>query len=134
MVLYLSNVLSVLSLILLGVIIAGRLSLNIIVLVVLLAVLINGVIMAKMVVTLKIMPESLDVDLDFIKDEAKNIISKFSGDVGKEEFEPVAFGLKAVKLTYVIDESKGIDEVCDAVSNISGVGNVEAVDMRRTIG
>ena len=90
--------------------------------------------MARMIVTLKIMPESLEVDLEDLKTKAKNVIKNFGGDVGKEEFEPVAFGLKAVKLTYIIDESKGIDEVCDSVSSIEGVSSTEAVDMRRTLG
>ncbi|HLC86481.1 MAG TPA: elongation factor 1-beta [Candidatus Nanoarchaeia archaeon] len=90
--------------------------------------------MARMLVTLKIMPVSPDVDLDSLKLKAKEIIKDLGGDVGKEELEPVAFGLKALKLTYIIDESKGIDEVCNSVSSIDGVSSAEAVDMRRTLG
>ncbi len=90
--------------------------------------------MARMVVTLKIMPESEEVNLEELGENISKIIKKFEGEVGKTETEPIAFGLKALKLTFVIDESKGTEEITDKVSMIEGVSSAQVVDMRRTLG
>ena len=91
--------------------------------------------MAKVVITLKIMPDAPDTDLEFVKLKAKEIIAQEGGDVGKEEFEPVAFGLKAIKLIFVRDEAKGgTDKIEEEVSKIEGVTSVEVADVRRAIG
>ena len=91
--------------------------------------------MAQLVVTIKIMPTSPDVDLKAIEIKATKEISKFGGDVGKVEIEPIAFGLKALKLFFVMDEKKGsTDSLEEKVSNIDGVESVEISDIRRAIG
>ena len=92
--------------------------------------------MARVVVTLKIMPESPDVDLSNIEVEAKKKIIAFSqSDEMKIEQEPKAFGLKALRITFVADESKGsTDSLEQDIKSISGVNSVEAVDVRRAVG
>ena len=91
--------------------------------------------MASVIITLKIMPESPETDLEEIKTRAKGIIAEQKGEVGKEEFEPVAFGLKAVKLIFVRDENLGgTDDIEAAISEVQGVNSVEVVDVRRAIG
>lgn len=92
--------------------------------------------MAKVVVTLKIMPESPEVDLAAIEKEAKAKIIDFSqNEEMKIEQEPIAFGLKALKITFLMDESKGSTETLEQdIKTISGVNSVEAVDVRRAIG
>ena len=55
--------------------------------------------MAQVVVTLKIMPESPETDLSLIQSKAEEEIKIFSGETEiKAEQEPIAFGLKALKL------------------------------------
>ena len=92
--------------------------------------------MAKVVVTLKIMPENPEVDLAAIEKEAKAKIIDFSqNEEMKIEQEPIAFGLKALKITFVMDESKGSTETLEQdIKTISGVNSVEVVDVRRAIG
>ena len=92
--------------------------------------------MAKVVVTLKIMPENPEVDLAAIEKEAKAKIIDFSRNKEmKIEQEPIAFGLKALKITFVMDESKGSTETLEQdIKTISGVNSVEVVDVRRAIG
>ena len=90
--------------------------------------------MAKMFITLKIMPDDQDTDLNSIKNEVIKIITDFGGSFKEDSLEPVAFGLKALKIMYLIDESKGVDELCELLSAVNGIGNVEAVDMRRAVG
>ena len=92
--------------------------------------------MADVVITLKIMPESPEIDLDALKDESLALVKDFTGfDNHKIEIEPVAFGLKCMKLMFVMDEDKGAtDELEEKISAIDGVTSVEVTDVRRAIG
>ena len=92
--------------------------------------------MAQAIVTLKIMPESPEVSLDDLETKAKEKITSFAGETEtKTEIEPVAFGLKALKIIFVMDESKGSTDALEAeIGKIEGVQSVECIDVRRTIG
>lgn len=91
--------------------------------------------MAQVVITLKIMPKSVDSNLDLIKEKAKHLVSEFGGEVGKESIEPIAFGLKAINLIFVMDESLGsTEELEKQISELDGVSNCEVTDVRRAIG
>ena len=91
--------------------------------------------MAQIIITLKIMPESPDIDLAQIEKQATKKIAKFEGEVGKVEIEPVAFGLKALKLYFVMDEAKGATDPLEKdIETIKGVNSVEVTDVRRAIG
>ena len=87
------------------------------------------------IVTFTIMPESPDTDLDKIKEEATALITEFGGEVGKSEVEPVAFGLKAQKLIFTMDEKLGgTDDLEEKVASLEGVNSCEVTDIRRALG
>ncbi len=92
--------------------------------------------MPQVVVTLKIMPESPGVDLGKIETEAKTKIQDFSQTKEiKTEQEPIASGLTALKIIFVMDESKGsTDSLEEQIKTISGVNSVDTIDVRRAIG
>jgi len=93
--------------------------------------------MAKAVVTIKIMPESPETNLETIKEIASNKIDTFTGEQGEKryEIEPIAFGLKALKITFVMDENIGsTDSLEQELGTINGVNSVDVVDVRRAIG
>ena len=92
--------------------------------------------MADVIITMNIMPESPDVDLEAIKNHSLNKIKEFSGmDNYKTEEEPLAFGLKAVKIIFVMKEDKGsTDSLEEDINTIEGVNSVEVTDVRRAIG
>ena len=91
--------------------------------------------MADVIVTLKIMPDSPDADLEKIKDKAKLLITEFGGEVGKEEEQPVAFGIKALVLIFVMKEETGSTEPLEEnIKKISAVQSVDVTDVRRAIG
>ena len=80
------------------------------------------------------MPEDLDVNLNNIEKEVKELLEKY-GQVGKEEKEKIAFGLEALKVIFIMNESKGsADFLEDNMRNIDGVQSVEITDVRRAIG
>ncbi|MBS3143316.1 elongation factor 1-beta [Candidatus Woesearchaeota archaeon] len=90
--------------------------------------------MGEVIITFKIMPEDLDVNLNNIEKEVKELLEKY-GQVGKVEKEKIAFGLEALKVIFIMNESKGsADFLEDNMRNIDGVQSVEITDVRRAIG
>lgn len=96
--------------------------------------------MASVIVTLKVMPASPETNLDKVYEEASKHIRDFvdqkhkDGEIRKE-IEPIGFGLKALKLLFVMDENLGTtDKLEEKIKNITGVESVEATDVRRAIG
>ncbi len=92
--------------------------------------------MANAIITVKIMPDSPEVDLAKVEEEAKKTIAELAGEgETKTEIEPVAFGLKAVKIIFVMDEAKGSpDPIAEKITQIEGVNSAEITDVRRAIG
>ena len=92
--------------------------------------------MARVVVTLRIMPQNIDTDLSKIESEVKKEIVKFcNSQEFKTKIEPIAFGLKALDIIFVMDEDKGsTEELENSIGDINGVESVEVTDVRRAIG
>ena len=80
--------------------------------------------------------ENPDVDVDAVTEKAIEKVTGFNDNKeAKTEIELIAFGLKALKIMFVMDENKGAsDELEKEISDIDGVQSVECVDVRRTIG
>jgi elongation factor 1-beta len=92
--------------------------------------------MAQVIITLKIMPESPETDLDALQAKIIQKITDFSGETEtRTSQEPIAFGLKALKIIFVSEESKGsVDVLEDQIRSLEGVQSVEITDVRRAIG
>lgn len=92
--------------------------------------------MANVVVTLRIMPSSTDADLPDIEAKAKKEIVDFCDSKEfRTSIKPIAFGLKALNIIFVMDESIGTTEALEnKISKIEGVESVEVTDVRRAIG
>ena len=86
-------------------------------------------------VQMKIMPEGLDIDLAVLKEKAKEAVESFdSGIFNDSKEEPIAFGLKALIITFAIAESEETDSVEEKLREIEGVSSVELIDYRRAVG
>jgi len=92
--------------------------------------------MANVVITFKIMPSSPEIDLTTLEEQIKAKIFDFAGEgETKSEQEPIAFGLVALKITFVSDEAKGGTEMLeDSIKDLEGVESCETVDVRRAVG
>ncbi len=91
--------------------------------------------MADVIVTIKIMPSGTDVDLDRLKTKAVKEIMTFKARVVREEIEPIAFGIKALKIAFAYEESRGgTDAIEEKIAKIAEVESVDVVDVRRAIG
>ena len=81
--------------------------------------------MARVVMTMKIMPDGVEIDLDDLLEKIKSVVPEGT-DVGAVEMQPVAFGLKAIRMNLVRDESLGgTDDIEEAISAVEGVAQVE---------
>ena len=92
--------------------------------------------MAQVVVTLKIMPQSPEVNLEKLEVKAKEEIVKFcNSQEFKTQVQPIAFGLKALIIYFVMDEKIGTtDELEQKISQLEGVEAVDVPDVRRAVG
>ncbi len=87
--------------------------------------------MARVVMTIKIMPDGIDIDLDDLLKQIKNAIPEGT-DVGAVETQPIAFGLKAIRMNLAREESMGgTDDIEQAISAIDGVSQVEVERVSR---
>jgi len=85
--------------------------------------------MGDVLVTLRLMPSSAEVDLAGIELEVRK-----RARVHSIEREPVAFGLEALRVLAVIsDAAGGTDPLEQALAGIEGVGSVQAIDVRRLL-
>jgi len=92
--------------------------------------------MANVVVSLRIMPNDTSIDLHRLESMAKKEIVEFCNSKEfKTSIEPIAFGLKALNILFVMDESKGSTEKLEQkIKLIEGIESVEVTDVRRAIG
>jgi translation elongation factor aEF-1 beta len=89
--------------------------------------------MGEVAVKYKIMCDSSmdDADADFIA-EQMNILESDVGVVQLVETKPLAFGLMFVEAHCVIQEGDGtVDKFEDAIRAITGVGEVEVLEIGR---
>jgi elongation factor 1-beta len=83
--------------------------------------------MGKIAVVLRLMPEGPEVDLEPIKEAARERI-----DVSDLDEEEVAFGLTAVVVSTVVqDEEGGTDEIEESLREIENVQSVEVTDVQK---
>ena len=88
--------------------------------------------MGDVAAKIKIMPESVDTDLAELKEKVKAVIPKGANLHGDIVEEPIAFGLKALIVTLIVnDEEGGTEAVEEAFAKTSGVENVQVMDVYR---
>ena len=93
--------------------------------------------MANAVVTMRIMPEGLEVDLERVAREAEEKIDAFVGKSMQKQvsFQPVAFGLKAVEIMFMMNEALGSpDAIAEKMTSIEGVQGAEITSVTRALG
>ncbi|MBE6490283.1 MAG: elongation factor 1-beta [Methanobrevibacter sp.] len=87
--------------------------------------------MGEVLTTMKIMPDSPDVDLEAIKAAIKDSMPEGAKlhDISEE---PIAFGLVAIILNFITEDGEGGSEpVEEMVSAIEGVASFEITGVGR---
>ena len=87
--------------------------------------------MGEVLATIKVMPESPDVDLEQIKKDIQASIPEGT-EFHKIEEEPIAFGLVALNVQVIVgDEEGGTEPAEENLATINGVSNVTVTDVGR---
>ena len=77
---------------------------------------------SEVLITYKIMPESIETDLEKLKEDIKGL----GIIVNDTKIEPVAFGLKSLTVLITIQDQKGgADDVENKIRSLEGVQSVE---------
>ena len=76
--------------------------------------------MGNVAISMRIMPESPDVDMEKLKKEISKKVK-----IQDSKIEPIAFGLKALKLMVIIPDAAGADSLEKDIRSVKGVGEVE---------
>jgi len=85
--------------------------------------------MGRVIVTFRIMPESVEVDLDSLEQKIKSEISP-----QRIQRVPIAFGLNAIQIIKLVEEKEGeMDRITDKIKKIKGVREVEVVGLTRSL-
>lgn len=88
--------------------------------------------MAKMLVSMKIFPEDVTIDLEALKLRIQGTIPQDSKILRFNE-EPIAYGLKALIAHILIPEEKQeeLEKIETGIRQIQGVSNIETFMMQR---
>jgi translation elongation factor aEF-1 beta len=82
--------------------------------------------MGSVALILKVMPESPEVDLGTLKEEIRKRVK----GLNDMQEEPIGFGLKALKIAVVVNDSGGeSDAVEKEINDIEGVERAEIVEL-----
>ncbi|MDP3027269.1 MAG: elongation factor 1-beta [Nanoarchaeota archaeon] len=83
-------------------------------------------------VEVKVMPESIETDLEKIKSEIQKKLKK-AKNIKIEEKE-IAFGLKALQLLIAWPDTEDTDEIENLLNTIEGVSSCQIEEIRRAFG
>ncbi len=91
--------------------------------------------MTAVIVVLKIMPASPETNLDHLLLDAEKQVTAHEGKLYRNEIQPIAFGLKALLLTIVVDEDKGsTDALEEKIAGLHGVESCTVTSVSRALG
>ena len=90
--------------------------------------------MGFVVVQMKLMPSSPSVDLKVIEKTAEKIINSMHKTAVKIEEQPIAFGLKAMILSFAWNDAIETEKIEAELQKIENVSSVETLDIRKAFG
>ena len=85
--------------------------------------------MAQVIVTFKVMPTGIEVDLDKLEKELK--VASHSERINRE---PIAFGLVAINVTVLVEDEGGrLESMENKLKAVDGVGSIEVTEITRAL-
>ena len=76
--------------------------------------------MGTVAVSIKVMPESPETDMEHVRQEIAKLVK-----VQDSKIEPIAFGLKALRILITTPDTGGTEAVEKKIKSIKGVADVE---------
>jgi translation elongation factor aEF-1 beta len=81
--------------------------------------------MAKVSVTLKVFPEDPSA-LEALKAEVSKVVQ-----IVESKEEDIGFGVKALSIRFLMEESAGVDAIEEKIASIEGVSQVQVTSVDR---
>jgi elongation factor 1-beta len=89
--------------------------------------------MANVVVTMKVLPNSPEVNIDELGGKVEEVVKKF-GKLYKKSVQPIAFGINAVVVSFIMpEEAGGTEPVEEEMKKIENTGDVQVTDVTRVV-
>jgi len=86
--------------------------------------------MGKVIITLRVMPEDSETDINPILEKIKEEISKIGGNYLQHYLKPLAFGINAIEVKFSYpDKEFREEEFIEKISSIKGVSSVEIINV-----
>jgi len=85
-------------------------------------------------VQMKLMPNSPEANLSEIEKKAEEIINSMHKTQVKIEEQPIAFGLKAIILSFAWNDEIDTEKLEAELAKIENVSSVETLDIRKAFG
>jgi len=89
--------------------------------------------MGEVAAQIKVMPSGPGVDLKDLSTRIESLVTQY-GRIHSCEVQPIAFGLKALLITVIVEDKEGGTEAVEAsLSVIDGVESVQVVAVTRML-
>ncbi len=89
--------------------------------------------MGEVAIQVKVMPDTPEVDLKKLSDRITSVVSD-NGRIYACEVQPIAFGLKALLITFIVEDKEGGSEALEeAIANVDDVESVQVVAVTRML-
>ncbi len=85
-------------------------------------------------VQMKLMPDSPSADLKAIEKNAEKVINSMHKTAVKVEEQPIAFGLKAMILSFAWNDAIDTEKLEAELQKLEHVSSVETLDIRKAFG
>ncbi len=88
--------------------------------------------MARVLVVMKVLPEDVSINLEELKERIGSMLPE-GYEIARHDVEPIAFGLKALRLYIVMPEEVegGTEPLENLVNSVDGVSQAEVEIVHR---
>ena len=84
----------------------------------------------SVLITFRVMPKEVDTDISMLSNDIKSLKARLNN----LEKEPIAFGLVALKPSFIVKDASGaVEEIENKLKAIEGVGGVEVIEVSKLL-
>jgi len=85
--------------------------------------------MGRVAASYNLMPEGPEVPVDEVRERIASIVPE-NVTVSDAQIKPLAFGLKIIQVTFIMDDAEGIvDRLEETLQGLEGIQNVETISI-----
>lgn len=87
--------------------------------------------MSKVVIKVRVLPESVDTDLNKLVEDIKRAVRGLA-EISSHRREPIAFGLNALLIDFIVEDREGVSyELESTLQSVNGVSQFDVLGVSR---